>query len=446
MVIHKNVPSINNDVDQSEDIGIEVDNERLLWNNPNIETLEDEDKTLWPVPIDRFHEVDVNKARSYKSKEFYENQNEVVKDLQEVTAYLMMQEQEKKRKLLERTENHGHSHGEPQLFQYSKQESMTPAEMRYESFCINLSIWTTVILTLVKLGGAVLTLSLSVVATTFESFLDIFTFIILYATNKIRHRRDPLDIYKYPVGKARLEPIGVIIFQFVMAALAVQIVENGAEEIIRGIYDSLNGTSLRKDAAWWNLARNPYEEQIFYWINVGILGFNVLVKVVSWLICRRATYSATAQACALDHFNDALTVSLVFVAVLVSQWVWWFDPAGAIALAIFIIQSWVRESLDHVQNLVGKSASNEFLKRITYIAVNHRGVDMIDSVQAWHVGECCYVEVHIVCPPDMSLKESHDIGEELQLKIEQLPDVERCIVHVDYNTVHGEEHLVSVDK
>ena len=35
------------------------------------------------------------------------------------------------------------------------------------------------------------------------------------------------------------------------------------------------------------------------------------------------------------------------------------------------------------------------------------------------------------------LKEAHDIGESLQMKIEQLDDVERAFVHLDYETEHG---------
>jgi cation diffusion facilitator family transporter len=397
----------------------------------------------WHVPIDRFHEVDISKTRSRRVKKFYEEQNDIVRDLQGVTTHLMMQEQEKRRK----QSNALKGNNEEGTFAYVKQESMTPAQIRYEKFCIQLSLWSTVLLTLIKIGGAILTLSLTVIATTFESFLDIFTFIILWITNRIRRKRDPLDIYKYPVGKARLEPLGVIIFQFVMAAFAVQIIENGIEDVARGVYDTIYGTNTREQSAWWNLAQNATQTAIFYWVNFGILVFNTLLKIICWLICRHASYSPTAQACALDHINDALTVGLITIAYLISKWVWWFDPAGAIVLALYIIQSWIRESLEHVQNLVGKTASNEFLKRITYIAVNHPGIGEIDSVQAWHVGERCYAEVHIVCPPDMTLKESHDIGEELQLKIEQLPDVERCIVHVDYNTIHlsETEHLIAME-
>lgn len=44
--------------------------------------------------------------------------------------------------------------------------------------------------------------------------------------------------------------------------------------------------------------------------------------------------------------------------------------------------------------------------------------------------------------PDASLRSSHDVAEELQMKLESLPDVERAYVHVDYETTHKPEHFL----
>ena len=40
----------------------------------------------------------------------------------------------------------------------------------------------------------------------------------------------------------------------------------------------------------------------------------------------------------------------------------------------------------------------------------------------------------------MPLKEAHDIGEQLQIKIEKMEDVERAFVHLDYEWDHKAEH------
>ena len=50
------------------------------------------------------------------------------------------------------------------------------------------------------------------------------------------------------------------------------------------------------------------------------------------------------------------------------------------------------------------------------------------------------VELDIVLPENMSLREAHDIGESLQFKLEKVPNVERAFVHLDWNSQHQPEH------
>ena len=63
----------------------------------------------------------------------------------------------------------------------------------------------------------------------------------------------------------------------------------------------------------------------------------------------------------------------------------------------------------------------------------------MDTVRAFHSGNDLFVEVHIVLPEDMPVKESHDIAETLQLKLEELQSVERAFVHIDYESTHNPE-------
>lgn len=44
--------------------------------------------------------------------------------------------------------------------------------------------------------------------------------------------------------------------------------------------------------------------------------------------------------------------------------------------------------------------------------------------------------------PSESLYTTHDVAEELQMKLESLPGVERSYVHVDYETTHKPEHFL----
>jgi divalent metal cation (Fe/Co/Zn/Cd) transporter len=69
-------------------------------------------------------------------------------------------------------------------------------------------------------------------------------------------------------------------------------------------------------------------------------------------------------------------------------------------------------------------------------------VKAIDTVRAYYSGPRLIVEVDIVMGADETLKATHDLAEDLQMKLESLPDVERAYVHVDYETSHAPEHFL----
>ena len=66
----------------------------------------------------------------------------------------------------------------------------------------------------------------------------------------------------------------------------------------------------------------------------------------------------------------------------------------------------------------------------------------IDTVRSYHSGPRLIVEVDIVMDPQETLRSTHDTAEELQTKLESLPDVERAYVHVDFETSHAPEHFL----
>ena len=53
------------------------------------------------------------------------------------------------------------------------------------------------------------------------------------------------------------------------------------------------------------------------------------------------------------------------------------------------------------------------------------------------------VEMEVVLPAEMVLRETHDIGMSLQYKLEQVAEVERAFVHMDYKAHSYDEHINS---
>lgn len=66
----------------------------------------------------------------------------------------------------------------------------------------------------------------------------------------------------------------------------------------------------------------------------------------------------------------------------------------------------------------------------------------LDTVRAYHSGPRIIVEVDVVMDAHATLRTTHDVAEELQMKLESLPDVERAYVHIDFETSHKPEHGV----
>jgi divalent metal cation (Fe/Co/Zn/Cd) transporter len=129
-------------------------------------------------------------------------------------------------------------------------------------------------------------------------------------------------------------------------------------------------------------------------------------------------------------------------ALLGAKVSWQIDPSLAIVLAVYIVFAWGRQGLRQVQSLVGVAAPPETLQPLTYLTLKHRpdAVLEVDTVRAYTVGDNLVAEVDIVLPRSMPLQEAHDVGEELQVKLEALPGVARAFVHLDVESKHAPEH------
>jgi divalent metal cation (Fe/Co/Zn/Cd) transporter len=129
------------------------------------------------------------------------------------------------------------------------------------------------------------------------------------------------------------------------------------------------------------------------------------------------------------------TAALIAVAVVVNvgSGAWWVDPATAIGISAFFIVVWMRFGYKSAIRVVGYAASKAQLAQITYLAMNHdRRIKKVDDVRAYFAGPRLVVELDIVLPAAMPLREAHGIGEALQLDVENLDFVERASVHLEH--------------
>uniref|UniRef100_A0A5B7AQG8 Putative metal tolerance protein 4-like isoform X2 n=1 Tax=Davidia involucrata TaxID=16924 RepID=A0A5B7AQG8_DAVIN len=300
-------------------------------------------------------------------------------------------------------------------------EAADRAEQAQHERAMNISNWANIFLLAFKIYATVKSGSLAIAASTLDSLLDLMAGGILWFTHLSMKN---INIYKYPIGKLRVQPVGIIIFAAIMATLGFQVLVQAVEQLI-------------KDEP----SEKMTSEKLIWLFSIMLTATGV--KLVLWIYCR-SSGNKIVRAYAKDHYFDVVTnVVGLIAAVLGDKFYWWIDPAGAIVLAVYTISNWSGTVVENAVSLVGQSAPPEVLQKLTYLVLRHHPqIKRVDTVRAYTFGVLYFVEVDIELPEDLPLKEAHVIGESLQIKIEELPEVERAFVHLDYECDHKPEHSV----
>jgi cation diffusion facilitator family transporter len=291
---------------------------------------------------------------------------------------------------------------------------------------VKIAVWgslaANVILSGLQLYAAITSGSLSLFTTMADAVFDPLSNVTLIVTDRaIRH----VDPSRFPSGKARLETVGNIVFCFLMTSVALIIIAFAARELAEhggGGVGDLNAFHLPSI------------------ISVCVaFGTKLALFFYTWSMKDR--YSQV-NILWQDHRNDLLINGFgILTSVGGSKLAWWLDPAGAILLSVVTSSLWLRTAFAEFLLLVGVVAPVEMQQLITYVCLTHSpAIRQIDTVRAYHSGPRLIAEVDVVMDPEASLQATHDVAEELQIKLERLPDVERAYVHVDYETTHKPEH------
>jgi cation diffusion facilitator family transporter len=304
----------------------------------------------------------------------------------------------------------------------SSVEARDEAQSRQIAFAITASFLANIVLFGIKIFAAIYSGSLAVIASAIDSSLDLVSGSIIYVAARIAARKNP---HLYPIGKARLEPLAIIVFASVMGVASLQLMVESIRDIVGGYTTA--APVIRIDE-----------------ITYGVLAAVIATKAVLYLICSRlADVSASVDALAQDHRNDVITNSVTIAAVLIAvrfPAAWSLDPICAFLLATMIVTTWAATGREYIVQLTGRVADPSILAQLTFLAMRyHPDVTAVDTVRAYHSGSKILAEVDIVLPPEMPLASAHDVGEGLQHFIEAQEYVERAFVHLDTESDHRAE-------
>ncbi|XP_041378282.1 metal tolerance protein 9-like [Gigantopelta aegis] len=306
-------------------------------------------------------------------------------------------------------------------------------QKRIASRLAQISFLMNFVLMVGKTIAVALSSSVSIISSLVDSAVDLLSGVVIWWTSTRIRKKD----VRYPSGRTRLEPLAIVILSVIMSVASFQLIIESIQRII--------GLSKHSDTI-------PQFEITTVIITVS----TVVIKLILFLLCyfyRKKAQSASVTVLMQDHRNDVFSNSVAilcgylgsqqFVSGSGNYNVVFIDPIGAIIIGVYILITWWITGSEQIKMLTGHTAKPDFLSKITWMCLNHHPkILLIDTVRAFHFGNNFLVEVDVVLPEEMSLWESHNIGETLQQRLEKLPTVERAFVHLDYEVCHRpeEEH------
>jgi len=301
-------------------------------------------------------------------------------------------------------------------------------------FATRASFGINVVLCLIKYVAFIYSQSYVVLASAVDSTMDLVSGGVLFCQARAAAGQDrPKVRDKYPTGLSRLEPVSVLIFAVLMAALSLQIFYESTEALIAGLTKS---------------PKRPTAGPLVIAIIVTV----ILTKFGLHVWCQRVASKGGAdtgpvQALADDHRNDVISNTWGLAALMAAAMgpgaCWVADPVGAMTISVALVYCWACTAKEQGTILVGAAPDTAFIARLAYLALKASPELVgIDTLRVYSAGAETYtVEIDLILPPEMLHRDAHDIGQALQDRLEADAAVARAFVHLDWEASHVGEHL-----
>lgn len=279
-----------------------------------------------------------------------------------------------------------------------------------------LSIIGNVLLALLKLAAGFAYSSIALISDGVHSLSDVLTS-VMGGYAGIRISSKPPD-RSHPFGHSRFEP--PLVAFIIGEALLLVAYEIGRDAIYRIHHgDTVEVNSLM----------------------LGVTLLSILSKEVMFRYSLHVGRKLNSQILTVDayhHRSDALSSVAVLVGLGAQKLGFRHgDSLAGLVVAAFLVKVSLDVILRNVDYLTGRAPSFEVCEGgIKAAAMGVRNVLGVHDLRAHYVGNRLHVELHIeVPPPGLSLKEAHDISEEVKKRVEEIPEVEAAFVHVDIRGV-----------
>lgn len=270
------------------------------------------------------------------------------------------------------------------------------------ALCVNIFLF------LVKSAAGIISNSIAVISEAVNSLTDIITSIaIKYGVRLSREEPDE----KHQFGHAAAQPLAAFIVAAFALVAGIKVIEESINRII--------------DPADLNITTAIYV----------VLILNIFIKIFlnRYQVKVGNLFNSTAiKAAAVDSINDVMASAIALLGIIcVSLGLQFIDGIAGIIVAFFILRSGYEVAKENIDYLMGKSADDSLLVEIVNRAMKIKGVNGFNDLRSYYVGDKFHVEFHIEVNKQLSTKESHDIGKEVQKCIEEMEHIQKAFIHID---------------
>jgi len=259
-----------------------------------------------------------------------------------------------------------------------------------------------------KLAAALMTGSVSVLASLVDSMMDAAASIINLLA--VHYALQPPD-RDHRFGHGKAEPLAGLVQAAFITGSAVFLILHAADRLMHP---------------------QPLKEEL---VGVGVLAFSVVaasiqIKFQHYVV--RLTQSTAIRADALHYATDLLSNGATILALGLVMLGWpLVDPVFAIGIALYILYSAGQIGHESVQLLMDRELSPEVHARIKEIVRGHPLVLGVHDVRTRSSGQTYFIQLHLMLDDQMPLVEAHRVADDVEAAILTVFPNADVLIHED---------------
>jgi len=279
-----------------------------------------------------------------------------------------------------------------------------------------LPVATNIVLLVLKLGAAMVTGSIAIMAEALHSLIDLMVALVTFYS--VRASRKPADD-QHPFGHGEIESVAG-------TAQAIAIAGTAGFLIYRAVTAIIDGASLQ-----------------FTEMGISVVALSAVANALVSMTVRRAARATNSVPLAANarHLQRDLRTSVVVVVGLIAIRIWGLgilDPLLAIGVSLYMCWTAWAISRRSVGGLVDESLPVGEQQAIETCIMQHTG-DLVSyhDLRTRRSGRQRYVDLHLVMQRDVSVEKAHHMCDHLESDIAALLPRTSVVIHCE--PCHTEE-------